>query len=91
MNGFSTQNDPEMRGKTISRLEAITTLQKFLEDCLQGRKERISKNWSQNKIFHVFEMKLQHKIKDFQLPGMKQNVVVYMLTSHFKEHEFKKL
>ena len=37
VNAFSTQNDVEMRGKTISRLESITTLQKTLEDCLQGK------------------------------------------------------
>ena len=36
MNAFTTQEDPEMRGKSIARLQSITDLCKVLEKCLAG-------------------------------------------------------
>ena len=32
-----TEKDPEMKGKTLCRIEAITTLQNSLEQCLKGK------------------------------------------------------
>ncbi|CAH1783101.1 unnamed protein product [Owenia fusiformis] len=34
VNAFASQDDPEMKGKVISRLQAITTIHKQLEKCL---------------------------------------------------------
>lgn len=36
MNAFATQEDPEIRGKSIVRLQNITDLCKVLEKCLAG-------------------------------------------------------
>ena len=36
VNAFATQEDPEMRGKSIARLQSITDLCKVLEKCLSG-------------------------------------------------------
>lgn len=36
MNAFATQEEPEMRGKSIARLQNITDLCKVLEKCLAG-------------------------------------------------------
>ena len=36
MNAFATQEDPEMKGKSIARLQSITDLCKGLEKCLSG-------------------------------------------------------
>ena len=36
LNAFAPQEDPEMRGKSITRLQTITNLYKVLEKCLAG-------------------------------------------------------
>ena len=37
MNAFAPQRDPEMRGKSISRLQTITELHEILEKFLAGQ------------------------------------------------------